>query len=139
MLAAFIAIFSLVLIIAGGITLFSSQIIQLSSDVSNFSEKVMAVFTDAILFFNRNVSFMENLNREELLEKVQEWLKNSVGSLVRNTFSNTASFFTGLITTIIFVYPRQACVTPEFSWAYIHDEAIIMNGGPYESNTFHVS
>jgi predicted PurR-regulated permease PerM len=104
MLAAFIAIFSLVLIIAGGITLFSSQIIQLSSDVSNFSEKVMAVFTDAILFFNRNVSFMENLNREELLEKVQEWLKNSVGSLVRNTFSNTASFFTGLITTIIFTF-----------------------------------
>ena len=37
------------------------------------------------------------------------------------------------------VYPRQACVTPEFPWAYIHDEAIIMNGGPYESHTFHVS
>jgi len=37
------------------------------------------------------------------------------------------------------VYPRQACVTPEFPWAYIHDEAIIMNGGPYESNTFHAS
>jgi hypothetical protein len=37
------------------------------------------------------------------------------------------------------VPPRQARVTPEHPWAYRYDEAIIMNGGPYESNTFHVS
>lgn len=104
MLAAFLSILLLFLILAGSITLFSSQIIRLSDELNTFSEKIMGTFTDVILFINKNVKFIDDLNRDELLNEGKEWLKNSSGSLIKNTFNNSASFFTGLVATIVFTF-----------------------------------
>lgn len=103
-LAAFLSILGLVLLVLAGITLFSAQIIQLTSDLSSFGDKLTRVFTDAIIMLNQDISFVNDLSRDELLSQLQEWLKGSAGTLVTNTFSNTAAFFAGLITTVIFVF-----------------------------------
>jgi predicted PurR-regulated permease PerM len=64
----------------------------------------MDTFTELIVYINRNFNLIENLNREELLEKGKEWVSNSSGYLVKNTFSNTAALIGGILTTIIFSF-----------------------------------
>jgi predicted PurR-regulated permease PerM len=104
MLATFLSILLLFLILAGSITLFSTQIISLSDELNNFSEKIMGTFTDVILFINKNIKFIDDLNRDELINNGKEWLKNSSGSLIKTTFNSSASFFTGLVVTIVFTF-----------------------------------
>ncbi|MEQ8476921.1 AI-2E family transporter [Fulvivirga sp.] len=104
LLAAFLSLLISFLIIIGGITLFSAEIVSLSDQLNDFTGKIMNTLSDAIVFINGNINFIEDLNREELVEQGKEWVKASSGSLIQNTFSSTASFFTGLVTTIIFTF-----------------------------------
>lgn len=103
-IAAFLAIFSVILVIGGVIFFFSTQIIELSKEFSNFKDKIILAFTDVTLFINKNVSFVENLKKNELFNMMNDWLHNSTGALVSQTFSNTATFFAGLIATIVFTF-----------------------------------
>lgn len=104
LLAAFLSLVMLFVIIGGGITLFSAQVIGLSDQLSDFSVKVMNTLSKAIVFINDNVNFIDDLNSEDMVENGKKWLKESSGSLIQNTFSGTASFLTGLLTTIIFTF-----------------------------------
>lgn len=104
LLSAFISILILFLIIGGGVTLFSAKMINISDQLNDFTGKIMNTLTEVIIFINSNVYFIEDLNREELIEKGKEWLNESSGSIVQNTFNSTTSFLTGLITTIIFTF-----------------------------------
>src|SRR5690606_2128470 len=102
--ATFLSMFSLILIIGGGLYLFSTQIIDLSENLSEFKGKILDIFTDLTLFINKNFPFVTELERGELLEKIKSGLSNSVGTLVSQTFSGTASFFAGLVTSIVFTF-----------------------------------
>jgi len=104
MFAAFLSIFVVILIFGGGIALFSSQIIALSDEFSNFQGKIVGVLTEVTLYINKNLSFVPNLERDELLNQIKEWLSNSSGSLVKQTFSSTAVFVTGLMLTVIYTF-----------------------------------
>ena len=103
-LSAFASILMLFLIIGGGITLFSTQIMGLSDKLNDFTGKVMNVLSEVVVFINGNVNFIDNVNREELVEKGKEMISKSSGALVQNTFSSTATFLTGLLSTIIFTF-----------------------------------
>jgi len=103
-LAAFLSIFAVILIIGGGIILFSAQIIELSKEFSHFQDKIILAFTDVTLYINKNVSFIPNLDKNELSDRIKDWLNGSIGSLVRQTFKNTATFLAGLLATIIFTF-----------------------------------
>jgi predicted PurR-regulated permease PerM len=102
--AAFLSIFTLFVIVAGGLFLFSTQIIELSDNLAEFKEKILEIFTDLTLFINKNMSFVPPLEKGELFDKLKMWLNNSVGSLASQTFSGTAAFLTGLVTTIVFTF-----------------------------------
>jgi predicted PurR-regulated permease PerM len=104
LLSAFISLLMVFVIIGGGITLFSAEIMSLSDKLNDFTGKIMNTLSDAVVFINDNVNFIDDLNREELVEKGKEWIKESSGSLVQNTFNSTAAFLTGLITTVIFTF-----------------------------------
>ncbi len=103
-LASLLAIILMFLIVAGIIFFFSAEIANLSEEVSNFTEKITKTFTDVIVFINDNVKFINELERGDLIRKGREWLSNSSGSLVQNTFSGTATFLAGFLTTIIFTF-----------------------------------
>ena len=103
-LAAFLSIFSVILIIAGTIYFFSTQIFNVASEFSNFQDKIILAFADVTLFFNNHVSFMDNLGKDELFNRMKDWLTDSTGSLVRKTVNNTATFMAGLLATIIFTF-----------------------------------
>jgi predicted PurR-regulated permease PerM len=103
-LAAFLSIFGVFLIIGGVIFFFSTQIIELSKEFSHFQNKIINAFADITLYINKNVGFMQHLEKNELFDQIKDWLNESAGSLVRKSINNTATFLAGLLATIIFTF-----------------------------------
>ncbi len=103
-MGAFLSILALILIIAGFIYLFSNQIIQLSENFTEFKYKIIRVFADVSLYINKNMGFVSYLKEGELYEKIKSWFNESSGTLVTQTFSGSAGFLIGLISSIIFTF-----------------------------------
>lgn len=104
LLSAFLSLLLLFLIVGGGIALFSAEIISLSDHLDDFTGKVMTTLSDALVFVNSNVNFIEELKRDDLINRGKKWVTESSGALVTNTFSSTASILTGAFTTVIFTF-----------------------------------
>jgi predicted PurR-regulated permease PerM len=103
-LAAFLSILTVILIIGGGIFLFSTQLIGLSTEFSNFQDRIIRAFADVTLYINKNVNIISNLGKTELSDKIKDWLTESTGFLVSKTFTTTTTFLAGLLGTIIFTF-----------------------------------
>lgn len=103
-LAAFLSIFAVILILGGVTTFFSTQIINVAQEFTHFQDKIINAFADVTLFINNHVSFMENLGKDELFNRMKVWLTDSTGVLVSKTVSNTATFMAGLLATIVFTF-----------------------------------
>ena len=101
---AFLSILTVILIVGGGIFLFSTQIIGLSKELSNFQDKIIRTFADVTVYLNKNVNIISNLGKNELSDKIRDWLNESTGSLVSKTFTTTATLLAGLLGTIIFTF-----------------------------------
>jgi predicted PurR-regulated permease PerM len=93
-----------VIILAGGIFLFSSQIIELTRDFSDIEEKVLRIFAEITLYINNNVNLVPNLEKGELMKEIKDWIDRSTGAIIQKTFSSTASFIAGLLATAIFTF-----------------------------------
>jgi predicted PurR-regulated permease PerM len=104
LLSAFVPILTVILILAGSITLFSAHIMRLSDQLEDFKGQILNVLTDAIVYINNNVNLLDDLNREELVVKGKEWINESGGSFIQSAFSSTAALLTGLFATIIFTF-----------------------------------
>jgi predicted PurR-regulated permease PerM len=104
MFSAFLSLLLIFLVLFGGVALFSAQLMSLSDQLNDFTGKIMNALSDVVVFINGNVHFIDDLKKEELVEKGKEWLGKSSGTLVQKTFSGTASFFTGLISIIVFAF-----------------------------------
>lgn len=103
-LAAFLSIFTVILIIGGVAYFFSTQIIDVAKEFTHFQDKIINAFTDVTLFINNHVSFMENMEKGELFNRMKFWLTDSTQFLVSKTVSTTATFMAGLLATIIFTF-----------------------------------
>ncbi|MCC5931325.1 MAG: AI-2E family transporter [Cyclobacteriaceae bacterium] len=104
MLSALFAILASLILLGGGIYLFSAQIISISREFSHFQEKIIKIFAEATTWLNGNMRIIPNLEKGELMEQLKNWINNSSGSLVKQTFSGSAGFVAGLIATIIFTF-----------------------------------
>jgi len=103
-IAAFLSILTVILVIGGGIFVFSTQIVELSTKFANFQDKIIHAFTEITLFINSNVDFLPDLEQNELSDRIKAWLTESTGSLLKQTFSTTAAFLAGFLATIIFTF-----------------------------------
>jgi len=103
-LAAFTSIVIVLVTICGSIFLFSTQLIKRTKEFSNFQGKILHVFAEATLYINDNLNFVHNLKKNELVELLKDWVGQSSGALVRQTFSSTATFLAGMLATIIFTF-----------------------------------
>lgn len=104
LIASFLAIFIVFLVLGGGVYLFSTQLIGLSKELADFQEKVLDVIANATIYINNNINFVEDLNKDQLLEENRGWLQKTAGTLAQQTFNSTANFLTGLFATIIFTF-----------------------------------
>ena len=104
MAAALFAILTIILVLGGGIYLFSTQIYSIAREFSQFQEKVIHIFAEATAWLNSNMRVVPNLEKDELMDQLKNWLSRSSGSFVQQTFSGSAGFVTGLIAAIIFTF-----------------------------------
>ncbi|MDP3443064.1 MAG: AI-2E family transporter [Ignavibacteria bacterium] len=102
--SAILSILGLFLIVGAAIFLFSNKIIHISEDLTDFKVTILNVFADATLFINKNIGFLPQLDKGELLDKIKNWLNESAVSLLSQTFSSTANIIFGLLTSIIFTF-----------------------------------
>lgn len=102
--AAFLSLLMMFLILGGFLTLFSTQVMNFSDQVSDFTEKIMDTLSELIVYINGNVNFIDDLNRQELIDEGKSWLQESSGTLLQSTFSTTSTLFTGVFTTVIFTF-----------------------------------
>jgi predicted PurR-regulated permease PerM len=102
--AAFLSMLTVILLIGGVIYFFSTQIIELSKEFANFKDRIISSFTEVTLYLNNNVSIIDNLDKNELFDRIKQWLTQSTGSLVSKTVSNTTAFLAGLLITIVFIF-----------------------------------
>jgi len=103
-LAAFLSIFAVILIIGGVTYFFSTQMINVVQKFTHFQDKIIRAFADVTVYVNNNVSFVENLEKGELINRMKNWLTDSTGYLVSKTVSNTAILIAGLSATIVFTF-----------------------------------
>lgn len=103
-LSAFLSILTVILIIAGGIYLFSTQLIQLSKELADFQDKIIQAFADVTVYINKNVNIISNLEKNELSDKMKDMFKESSGTLASKTFTTSTTFIAGLFGTIIFTF-----------------------------------
>jgi len=103
-LSAFLSIMTVILIIAGGIYLFSTQLIQLTKELADFQDRIIQAFADVTVYINKNVNFIPNLEKNELSDKMKDMLKASSGSMASKTFTTSTTFLAGLFGTIIFTF-----------------------------------
>src|SRR3989339_496578 len=94
----------MVLLIGGVTYFFSTQIINVAQEFTNFQDKIIRAFTDVTLFINNHVSIVENLGKDELFNRMKDWITDSTGFLVSKTVSNSATFMAGLMATIVFTF-----------------------------------
>ena len=96
----------LVLFLVMGISIFlvSITINKMPQDLAEFKEKILNIFTYATLFVNKNIGFLPQLEKGELLEKMKNWLNDSAGGLLSQAFSSSANVIFSLFTSIIFAF-----------------------------------
>jgi len=104
MFAALFAILATIFVLGGGIYLFSTQIVSIAGEFSHFQEKVIKVFAEATAWLNSNMRIVPNLEKDELMDQLKNWVSKSSGSLAQQTFSGSAGFLAGLIATAIFIF-----------------------------------
>lgn len=102
--SALLSILTLFIVIGGGVYLFSNQIIQISENLTDFKADILSVFADATLFINKNFGFLPPLEKGELLDKIKNWLSNSAGKMLSQTFSSTANIIFGVLTSFVFAF-----------------------------------
>jgi predicted PurR-regulated permease PerM len=103
-LAAFLSVLTVILIISGGIFLFSTQLIELAKELTNFQDRIIRALADVTVYINKNVDFIPNLEKNELSDKIKGMFKESTGPLVSKTFTTSTTFLAGLFGTIIFTF-----------------------------------
>lgn len=103
-LAILLAMLLVVLLLAGGVVLFSAQIVRMSGELGDFSDKLMEIISQVIVFANENIPVFTNLSRESLLQDGSEWLKSSWQGLASSTFNGTFSFFSGTFLVMIYTF-----------------------------------
>lgn len=103
-LATFLSMFSVFLLLVGVIFFFSTQVISLSEEFSNFQDRILHSFTDITLYINKNVPFIEDLGKDELFDRLKGWLEDSMGSMVKKSINSTTTFLAGLLATVVFTF-----------------------------------
>lgn len=91
--------------LTGGISyLFSRQLVSLAGQFSDFQYKLFTLLSEAMNYAHQQVNIIPYVGTYSMMEKGQEWLRESGSGLVTNTFAHTASVVTGTIMVVVFTF-----------------------------------
>ncbi|MGI9527385.1 MAG: AI-2E family transporter [Weeksellaceae bacterium] len=102
---AIVLVFLAVIGIIFGVTyFFSSQIATLISDFNNFREEFSSLLDTAIKRYNNTFDFLPPIDQQLVQSKVTEYFKNSGGSILSTTFSETSAFMASAFLVPVYVF-----------------------------------
>lgn len=102
--ATFLSLLTVFIVLGGGVYLFSTQVIDLAKDFSDFQHKIINIFSEVSVFINQNLKFIPNLEKADIINQLKTWLSGSSGTMISKTVSGTTNVFTGLFATLVFTF-----------------------------------
>ncbi|NJN25776.1 MAG: AI-2E family transporter [Cyclobacteriaceae bacterium] len=102
--ATLISMVAVISLLLGVIYLFSTQIVNLISDFSDFENKLRTMFDSVVNFVNNKVPLLPEIKEQDIIEKGEDWAKNSGGAVLSNTFNTTVTVLSGLLMSLIFTF-----------------------------------
>ncbi|TRX60496.1 AI-2E family transporter [Fulvivirga sp. M361] len=100
-LATLITIIGLTL---GVFYLFSTQIISLMSEFTDFEHKLVTLFESVVNFINNRVALVPDINSTDIIDSTQEWVEESGGDIMTNTFNRTAALLSGVLAVTVYTF-----------------------------------
>ena len=97
-------IIGVALLIAGIIFLFSSQIIKIISDFSNFTGRINELLATVTVFINKKIPIVPDLKKDDLIELGKKWFSKESGSLVKTSLGSATAIASGLVLSVIYTF-----------------------------------
>ncbi len=102
--AVFLSMMSIILLTLGLLYFFSSQVVNIIQELSDFSEKLQETLNSTISFLNNRISILPNINKEELQKTSENWLSNKSDAIAKAVFSNASTLITNISLSIIYAF-----------------------------------
>lgn len=102
--AAMISLVLTVGLIAGILYLFSTQIVNLMSDFTDFEKKLTTLSENIISYINNSISIIPHMDEGVIMDTSQKWVEESGGDIVSDTFNRTASIVSGVFIIIVYTF-----------------------------------
>ena len=103
-LAIVLSIFGVIIVILGVLFLFSTQIIDMASQYSNFLGKLRSTLDPSLTFLNEKVRIIPDIEFQTLLDRLSSFFTDSSFVIISDTVSITSSFFSYLILSLIYTF-----------------------------------
>ncbi|MEM9855729.1 MAG: AI-2E family transporter [Bacteroidota bacterium] len=96
------------LVIAGGtfglFYLFSAQIVGVLGELTDFEKKLALLFEKVVNYVNERIVVVPDIDSARILDNTENWVKESGGDIVSNTFNHTATFLSGAIIVAVYTF-----------------------------------
>jgi len=103
-LAIALSIFGVIVVVLGVIFVFSTQIIRIAGEYSNFLDKMRATLEESVTFLNENIQVIPTIRVDNLVDQLEEFFSDSSFLIISDTVSFTTSFLTFLILTFTYAF-----------------------------------
>jgi predicted PurR-regulated permease PerM len=103
-MAAATSLILFIVLVGTLMTMLSAEVISLTDQWSVFSDRLLSLYSEIILFINENLPALEEIDEDEVIENAKEWLKGSWSELLGRTFSESTSFLTSLFSVFLFSF-----------------------------------
>jgi len=99
-----ISLVGFTIIIISVFYLFSRQIISLISQLTEFRDRLSMVFEQSVQFLNEKIPVIPKLSQADIIDKSQQWVKESGIDIMSNTVDSTTTFFSGIIAIVVYTF-----------------------------------
>ena len=83
---------------------FSSEIIRMMSDFSDFGHRLTLLSHEVVYFINKHFSFLPDMEGDAIIDKGEEIVKKSGEKIMANTVNQTATILAGFIMVIVYTF-----------------------------------
>lgn len=103
-LAIAVSLFSVLVVVLGIIVLFSTQIIRIASEYTNFLNKMESTLEKSVTFLNATVQIIPDIEADSLIDRLTEFFSDSSFLIISDTVSFTGSFITFIVLTFTYAF-----------------------------------
>jgi predicted PurR-regulated permease PerM len=104
LLAIIIVMIGVLLLSSGVLFLFSTQVIDIAGNYTDFLNKLRSTWNALLSFFNEHVQVIPDLESQDLLDRLSNFFSDSSIVIISDTIGFTSSFFSYLTLSLIYTF-----------------------------------